>query len=154
MITYNNLGDIYQTQNNNDSAKYWYKKAIKMSYPIDYLNKELKIANEQLLNIAVIENDKNAEFEYLKSLSVIKDSLLQDQQEYKRLYTFQQIQSVMYKIEKQERDIMLQKERRIKLIIYSLIGIGLLLAGLLVYRYIRKIKLFKKDALRELRQLL
>lgn len=153
METYNELAGIYLLENNLDSARILYEHSISLTNLDDYLNEQLTIALEKIIELTGKDNGSR-EIIYLRPLKDVYHTIAKEKQKYEQLYAFQRIQSVMYKIQKEERDIMLKDQRRVNFIIYSLTGLGIFLIIFLGYRYVRKIKLFKKNALEELKDLI
>jgi len=154
MSTLNNLAAIYKRENIIDSAKYFYEWSMALATTKDHHNKELKVCLDELKNIAEIEGDLQKENEYLKLLAETYNSLLDDKMNYQRLYSFQEIQTTLYKIEKQEKDVFIQQQRRTNLLIYGLIAIcfGLVVSGMFIYSS-RKRKV-KRRLVEELKEML
>jgi len=154
MSTLNNLAEIHKKEGNIDSAKYFYLKSLATANTKDPQNKELRVCLEELKNLAEIEGDLQKENEYLKLLAETYNSLLDDKLNYQRLYSFQEIQTTLYKIEKQERDVLIQQQRRTNLLIYGLIAIcfGLVVAMMFIYSS-RKRKV-KRRLVEELNEML
>ena len=154
MSTLNNLGEIYKSENNIDSAKYFYERSLATANTKDPNNKEIKVCLDELKNIAGIEGDLQRQNEYLKLLAETYSSLLEDKMNYQRLYSFQEIQTTLYKLQKQERDVLMQQQRRTNLLIYGLIAIcfGLVVAMMFIYSS-RKRKV-KRRLVEELNEML
>ena len=91
---------------------------------------------------------------YLVLLKDTYSAIVSDKQKYDKLYAFHLVQSVMYRIEKQERDLLMQQQRRTSLLIYGLIAIcfGLVIAMMFIYSS-RKRKV-KRRLVEELNEML
>lgn len=154
MSTLNNLAEIHKKEGNIDSAKYFYLKSLAIANTKDPQNKELRVCLEELKNLAEIEGDLQKENEYLKLLAETYSSLLDDKMNYQRLYSFQEIQATFFKIQKQERDLVMQQQRRTNLLIYGLIAIcfGLVVSVMFIYSS-RKRKV-KRRLVEELNEML
>ena len=86
MNSLNEMGNIFLLQNDPDSAKFHYTEALALTDNNDFLNIELKIATEGLMNIALQKGDIDHAFKLSQQLVVIKSEIISDQQDFKKLY--------------------------------------------------------------------